>query len=221
MKKDSFLKQAEKYRRQGYSFNEISKKFGIAKSTISLWLRKVPLTENGKKRLKNIADNGRKKSVITNRRKREEIFRKIKNNCTVLRGNKYGKDDFKLFLAMLYWGEGSKTGTKVSFMNSDPEMIKTYLFLLRKAFIINENKLRLCIHVHSYHNENEIINFWSKTTAVKKDKIYIYRKENSGKNIKKDYKGCVSVNYCDVKIFKEILLIIERFIDKFLKCGLG
>jgi hypothetical protein len=217
MKKNFFLKQAEEYRKSGYSFNEISKMFRVSKSTASLWLRNVSLTKKGKERLKKLSDQGRKKSVITNKRKREEIFKIVEKNCTVLRGKKYGKNDFKLFLALLYWGEGSKTGRKVSFMNSDPLMIKTYLFLLRKAFAINENKLRLVIHIHSYHKEDEIIYFWSKITAVKKDKIYLYRKENSGKNIKKDYKGCVSVNYCDVNIFNEILLIIKRFSDKFLK----
>jgi transposase len=217
MKKKFFLKQAEGYRRQGYSFNEISRKFGIAKSTTSLWLRNIPLNESGKKRLKKISDNGRKKAVITNRRKREVILRKIKKYCTVLRGRKYVKDDFKLFLAMLYWGEGSKTGRKVSFMNSDPEMIRTYLFLLRNTFKIDENKLRLCIHLHSYHDENEVVDFWSRITGIKRDKIHIYRKENSGKNIKEGYRGCVSVNYCDVKIFKEILLIIKRFVNRFSK----
>jgi transcriptional regulator with XRE-family HTH domain len=221
MKKDIFCERAKEYRLKGYSFNEISKIFKISKSTASLWLRNIPLTEDGRKRLKKISDLGREKAISTNKRKREEILKKINSNCKVLRGREYGDNDLKLFLSLMYWGEGGKTGRRVSFMNSDPAMIKSYLFLFRKAFAINENKIKLLIHIHPYHDENELINFWSRTTGVVKDRIRIYRNKNSGKNIKKDYKGCVAVNYNDTKIFSEIDLIIKRFIYRFAKCGLS
>jgi transposase len=43
--------KAIELRKQGYSANEIVKKVGVAKGSISVWIRNVPLTGKGRKRL--------------------------------------------------------------------------------------------------------------------------------------------------------------------------
>jgi orotate phosphoribosyltransferase-like protein len=44
--------KAIKLRKNGYSLKEISEKLNIAKSTASVWLRNIKLTQKAKKRLK-------------------------------------------------------------------------------------------------------------------------------------------------------------------------
>lgn len=110
-----------------------------------------------------------------------------------------------MFLALLYWGEGGKTNNIFRFTNSDPEMIKSFSHLLRKSFIINEDKFRARLHLHEYHNREEMIIFWSEITGIEKNRFSIYNKPHTGINKKPGYRGCLTVNYGDVKYLKKFL----------------
>lgn len=46
MKPLSLKEKAINYRKQGYSYNIISEKLGLAKSTLSDWLREIPYKPN-------------------------------------------------------------------------------------------------------------------------------------------------------------------------------
>ena len=202
--------QARLLRQKGYSFRELSERFNIAKSTAGVWCRKEIVTEVGKRRLQKLGDDGRLRSVATIKYKQKLILDDIDKNCTVLKNKNYSIDEYKLFLALLYWGEGAKTENRVAFINSDPEMIKVYLWLFRNSFIINENKLRVIIHLHNYHNQEEMLNFWSDVTAIPKTNFSVYNKPNTGINKKPGYKGCLSIRYGDSRIIKEVFLIMKR-----------
>ena len=43
--------KAIQLRKSGYGYNEILKEIGVSKSTLSLWLRDIKLTDNQKKKL--------------------------------------------------------------------------------------------------------------------------------------------------------------------------
>jgi orotate phosphoribosyltransferase-like protein len=49
-KLSSIKKEAIRLRKKGRSYNEISKELGVAKSTLSLWLKGIPLTSEQRKR---------------------------------------------------------------------------------------------------------------------------------------------------------------------------
>ncbi len=208
--KEDIKEQARLLRQSGYSFREIGEKFGIAKSTAGLWCRKEIVTSEGLKRLKKLGDDGRLRSIETVKKKQKIILDDIDQNCTVLKNKNYSKDDYKLFLALLYWGEGAKTSKGVDFINSDPAMVKFYLWLFRNSFVVNEDKFRVRIHLHNYHNHAEMIDFWSGVTAIPKTNFSIYNKPNTGINKKPGYKGCLSIRYGDSRIIKEIFLILRR-----------
>lgn len=219
MKKE-IEKQAKKLRKEGYSFREISILFNISKSTASLWCRNEALDKQAKARIKRLGDIGREKGKLTAIKKRKAELMLIDKNCSVLNDRTYNINDYKLFLALLYWGEGGKTKNRFRFTNSDPKMMKSFLCLLRKAFFINEKKLYARIHLHEYHNQDEMINFWSSITGIEKNKLSVYNKPHTGINKKFGYKGCVTVSYGDSRIFKEIFIIINRFIKKTNNAGL-
>jgi transposase len=208
--KEDIKEQARLLRQNGYSFREISEKFGIAKSTAGLWCRKERVTSEGLKRLKKLGDDGRLRSIETIKEQQRVILENIDQNCTVLKNKNYSKDEYKLFLALLYWGEGAKTSNSVDFINSDPAMIKLYLWLFRNSFVINEDKFRVRIHLHNYHNQTEMIDFWSSITAIPKNHFSIYNKPNTGINKRPGYKGCLSIRYGDSRIIKEVFLIMKR-----------
>ena len=119
-------------RRSGFSFREISETLRISKSTASLWCRGEALNKKAKTRIKSLGDIGREKGKITAQNKRRNQLILIDKECKVLKNKVYDVNDCKLFLALLYWGEGGKTNNYFNFVNSDPEMIKSFLFLFRK-----------------------------------------------------------------------------------------
>ncbi len=206
-----FLKpKALLLRKQGHSFREISLILRISKSTASLWTSQEPLSQLAQKRIRELGELGRQRARKTNQRKRIKLWEEINKACPVLKNKAYGQDEYKIFLALLYWGEGAKTGYMVDFINSDQEMIRVYLFLLRKCFFIQESKLRVRLHLHEYHNQKEMISFWSKVCSIPKNQLSVYNKAHTGKNKKKDYKGCLSIRYGDSRILKEIFIIINR-----------
>ena len=199
-------------RRRGYSYREISEQLSVPRSTIRLWVQAELVSELGRQRLSNLIVLSQIKAKQVLLEKQKKYKNDLEIRCSVLKNkSKYTRDNLKLFLALMYWAEGSKTEKRLSFTNSDPEMISTYVKLLRASFNIKEEKISAVLHLHDYHNREEMINFWSKTIGIDKKRISIYNKEHSGLRKKEEYKGCISVRYSDYQIFDEMMLIIKRF----------
>jgi len=212
----NILKCAKQLRKDGYSFGEIAKKLHIAKSTAHLWVNKVELNEKALRELSKKRVYARLKALKVMKNIRESKRNKIKEQAIESTNKiKLNKDIKKLLCSFLYWGEGSKNTNALIFTNSDPIMIKAYLNLLRSSFILNENKFRGLVHIHEYHNENEIKNYWSKITRIPLNQFSkSYLKPHTGKNIREKYKGTISVSYYDYKIALELSFIYNWFADK-------
>lgn len=212
MSKIELKQKAIGLRGRGHSVKEIARSLNISLSTSSLWTKSLVLSDAAKKRIEQRQINARAKAAITNKLKKQERERRVVENCDVLRrSNKLTSEEAKIYLSLLYWGEGAKTGNRVTFMNSDPKLMASFIGLLRKGFAVNENKLQGVLHLHSYHDKQKMIDYWSVVTGIKKEKISIYLKKESGITKKEDYKGCFSFRYGDVSTMQEILLIIDRF----------
>ena len=215
MKHNLKLKErAISLRKKGFSFREISEILYISKSTASLWLRNIKLSASARQRISKLGVNGRNKGIETNRAKRETENDTIRNKVVKYFSNSIqSKIEPKIACALLYWGEGTKyDGNKsVSFMNADPEMIKYFLCVFRVAFELEEKKFRALIHLHEYHDIKKQIRFWSNITKIRINQFNkSYLKKNTGKNKKIGYPGCISIRYSDIKIYKELMFIIEK-----------
>lgn len=213
MKSDILKDKAGILRKKGLSFKEIGKKLKISKSTASLWLKNVELSRIAKDRIYKLGVDGRirgndsVKKRITN--EDEKILIKVRDNlnqCVLL------KNDLKLVCALLYWCEGGKTEkSQLTFINSDPKLIKYFINNFRKAFDVDEKRFRVLIHVHEYHNIEEQINFWSEITKISKSQFTKpYRKPNTGKRKRNDYRGCISIRYYGREIRQEMLFLIKE-----------
>ncbi len=208
-------------RKKGYSLNEISNKLGVSKSTASIWVKKINLDKNAKLRLEKRRKNGYSKSIKSNKIKKDKILNFVKQNAKLTIKNLKGfKQINKLLCAILYWCEGEKHCNSIRFTNSDPLLISTFLYLLRKSYELDEKKFRICLHLHDYHNETRQKNFWSKLTNIPLSQfIKVYKKTHAGKRIKKNYPGCASIRYHDYKIAKELNLIYQLFGKKHGRLG--
>lgn len=214
MKADVLQNKAVLLRKKGFSLREISGKLKISKSTASLWLRDVELLQNAKERINNLGISGRRKAQQTVRKRIASedgriisAVRKNVDKCTLL-----SRDDLKIICALLYWCEGGKTEkAQLTFINSDPKLVRYFVDTLRKAFDIDEKRFRVLMHVHGYHNIEKQIKFWSEITGISKEQFTKpYRKPNTGKRIKKNYQGCVSVRYYGREIRQEMMFLIKE-----------
>jgi hypothetical protein len=213
VKKKRLLELATKLRISGMSYKQIHMELGIAPSTASVWLKNVGFNNDAVKKLMQRQVAGRSKGWATLRRKKLERGEVAKLKAIeTLKSFILDKNVSKILCSFLYWGEGAKTEDHgVVMANSDPLMIRVFLYLLRSSFDINEQKLSGYLHLHSYHDIEVQKNFWSNVTGIPHDKIKIYLKKESGINKRAGYPGCIQIRYNSVELFKEISFLYKLF----------
>ena len=200
-------------RKKGYSIKEIAAKLHIAKSTSSVWLSNITLSNSAQKRLASRKILGQYKSIFIRKEARgkqkvilERASFKMLSTLTL------SKELIKLCCALIWWCEGNKNTTSLKFTNSDPTLISNFLYLLRTGFNINESKLRALVHIHQYHDDLVQKQFWSKITRIPLSQFHeSYKKPNTGKRYKENYPGCLALVYYDASVAKELEAIYNTF----------
>jgi len=155
------------------------------------------------------------------RRNRSEAIRYL--NITKFKKGKFkirqklsdSQEKLKIAGAMIYWGEGTKSGNSVTVSNSDPEIIKLFLKFLRKICGISEERLRVVIHRYPDQNENELKKYWIAVTKIPSSqfsKSFLHNKP-AGSYRRISQFGTISLRYSD----KELLNIINSWIKEYSK----
>ena len=211
-------KKAIEMRGRGYSLNEIADKLNVSKASVSLWVREVPLTPKAKGRINERRKIAREKvsNVIKNKTIEKE---KEADNFAEVIVEKLDNSELpaQLILAMIYWCEGNKSlKDSVFFTNSDPKLIRTFVGLLRKSFVLDEKKFRVCMHLHGYHKDVIQKKFWAEVTGIPESQfIKSYQKKHTSKQTNEGYQGCVQIRYYDVRIARKLLALARRFMLNF------
>ena len=210
----SMRREAVRLRKRGYSLKELSKRFGVVKSTIALWTEGVVMDKKAERRLLTVikrgqfvsARNKRAKTKATEDRYFKEAQEEIQSNPN------YNK----IICAMICWCEGGKNAKYgVAFTNSDPKLARMFLKLLRECFALDESKFHPCIHLHSYHLPEKQLDFWSKVTDIDKQQfIKPYLKSNTGKRIRKDYEGCISLRYFSNDLARRLMAVARAYLSQ-------
>ncbi len=206
--KDSDIIKARKLRRSSkYSFNQLQKITGIPATTLKRWCKDEP---------------GFGKSEILRLfylRKRQEIQQ---SELTMIPKDKIMPSHGKLLASFLYWCEGSKypASNALIFVNSDPLLMKVFITLLRKSFILDESKFSVRMQIHTTHNYEKVKQYWSNILNISKLRFIkptITEKKN-GKH-RKNYLGTCSLKYQDYKLQLKLVGIYDYFsknINKYL-----
>ncbi|OGE30397.1 hypothetical protein A2631_01335 [Candidatus Daviesbacteria bacterium RIFCSPHIGHO2_01_FULL_44_29] len=208
-------------RKLGYSINEISNLLKIAKSTSSNWLSSIGLDDQALARLAERKVLGQHKANVTKQTKRQKVLEGFLQRAgEMLEGISLDTNLSKLLCSFLFWAEGEKNVSYVTFVNSDPKMVSLFLLTLRKGFSLEEHKFRALVHIHEYHSDKEIKEFWSQITKIPLSQFTkSYLKPHTGKNTRSGYKGSISVRYYDYKIALELNSIYNTFSKKYTGVG--
>lgn len=207
--------KAIELRKKGESIKDIALILGVAKSSVSVWVRKVELT---KRQLTKLSYKGVSKELIEKRRatrlfneeaKREKVMLFAEKDIT-----KITKHELRLVGLCLYWGEGGKTNHGVARVsNSDPAIIKVMMRFFREICLVKERAFRGHIHTYSHLNAQEAEKYWSLVSGIPHDQFYkSYIKPSVGSQGKKDKLpyGTFDIYVCNTKLFLQIMGQIRK-----------
>lgn len=207
-------KLAIKLREKGFSLNEIKQKLEISKSSASLWVRDIILTNRQQQRL---SERGIKKEIIEKRRKtrleRENARRQIIIDDAKKEINKLSATELKLIGIALYWAEGAKTlRSGVQFANSDPRMVQLMMQFFKNYCEIPETKFRGHIYLHPRLNAQRAKKYWHNISGIPLNQFYkTSQQQSKASKRKKDSLpfGTFVIQICNTELFLKIKGWIE------------
>lgn len=186
-------------RRKGMSYSQIKKYLRVSKSSLSLWLRDLPLSDS---RIRELRDHNQERIEHyrnTMARKRRDrrivVYKKMRKEIGGL-----SKREFFIAGLFLYWAEGTKADPyTVTFTNTDPAMAVCFLHWLTKLGI-NKDRIKIYLHLYSDMNVRKEIDFWSQRLGIS---LSAFRKPYIKKSVflkRKNYKGRFGHGTCNIYV---------------------
>jgi hypothetical protein len=125
------------------------------------------------------------------------------------------KDSFLFGLGLgLYWGEGTKrNSTAVRLGNTDPDLIRVFLFFLRKFYNINNSRLRFAIQIFTDMDQKKEEKFWQKILGVNAKQFYktiITHSGSIGTYREKSKHGVLTIYFGNKKLRDILIGEIEK-----------
>ena len=176
-------------REEGAAINEIAQRVGVSKSSVSLWVRDIELTDGQRLALRdrNPAYNRQLSgwTKLAERRRAERITYQDD-------GRRRARVHDPGFVAgcMLYWAEGSKGRNQLQFSNADPVMARFFVDFLKTYFGLSGAEIRITCHLYADHLEKqiEIEQHWLDALglppeSLRKSVVNVYSKYSKRKRV--------------------------------------
>ena len=195
--------KAIELRKKGLSYREILEEIPVAKSSLSLWLRSVGLSQTQKQRLTDKKRASALRGAQSRKTTRVALTKEIKDSARNEIG-KLSKRELWLIGVALYWAEGSKEkdrrSAKVLFSNSDPYMARVFLKFLLEALELPKERVsfNIVLHENNKHRIEDVNNYWLAHTGFSKQNFgNMYFKKNiihtKRKNVGENYFGLLRI----------------------------
>ncbi|MFD4539825.1 hypothetical protein [Streptomyces bauhiniae] len=197
--KDDLREEARELRRQGHTYDQIEAALGCSRSSVSLWVRDLPKPE--RKRTPEEASAIARKDWEEKLRIRDEERRRTKDEAKRAVGALSERELFLVGVG-LYWAEGAKDKPydrreNVTFVNSDPDMITTFLAWL-DLLGVDRERLRFTVMIHETADVPGAERYWSE--LVEADRSAFHKtslKKHNPKTVRRNtgdaYRGCLVI----------------------------
>jgi hypothetical protein len=159
-------------REEGRSIRDIQRLLGVSKSSVSLWVRDIELTQEQHQALRdgNPAYNRQlsgRTVFVARCRERRRVWQE-EGRTAARRG-----ESFHAAGAMLYWAEGAKSRNTVDICNSDADVLRFFLSFLRVYFDVPNDKIRIHCNLFADHLEKqrEVEQFWLDVLELPDDRL--------------------------------------------------
>lgn len=154
------IEKVKSLRSQGYSLPEISALTQVPKTTVYRYIKGVTVLPEF------LVMWGGKRGGSKKRKVKKEMEALKKGQALV---QTLSKKEKMLYTAALYWAEGSKKDFGLS--NTDPELIKVYITILRDVFGISNDRLRVSLRLYEDLDKETCLSFWEKIVGIPKEKF--------------------------------------------------
>jgi len=207
--------RAIKLRKKGMSYSMIKNELGISKSTLSGWLKDMPLSRERIKELRHgDAQIERTRQTKLNKKivRKQFAFKRVSRDIESSKNIKFISGFY------LYWGEGTKTAEyTVSLTNSDPSMVRCFVEWLT-ILQIEKRDMRVKLHVYNDQDELKLKRFWSDALEIpikNFNKSYVKDSNSDRKTYKGTFPyGTFVVAYHDRDTREYVLAGIEYLREK-------
>jgi hypothetical protein len=222
MAKRELHARAIEMRRKGLSYSHIKRELGVSKSSLSLWLREVPLSESQILKLHTKTEAQIERCRASKARKRSDRLQEVRARAEQTLG-KLSKRELLLCGYFLYWGEGSKTQIlTTSLSNTDPAALvffKSWLELMG----VPEAKMRVRLQLYADMNPEEEVRYWSDVLSLPRSSFmnpYIKTSSRVGLSYKQRFThGTCNLLCHDRDIGERVHTSLEIIRDRFIAPG--
>lgn len=195
--------QARELRAQSWTLQAIADELGVAKASVSVWVRDVDFVPKPRNR-----GHANQKPHPLHLAKLAEIER-----CRVEAEEWIGtlsERDLTMFALALYAGEGSKGGGSVVFANSDPVLMRVFVTWFRRAFDLDESRLRVKMYLHADLDLDAAVAHWSALLGVPPSQFNKPYRAVADATMRhnRHVMGCVSIVYHSRSIHRRVMAMI-------------
>lgn len=164
---------------------EIARHLGVAPSSVSLWVRDVPLSAAQRHAL---AARIREGPLVSGERSRQRGL--VRRGAFQDEGRRLARERGWPYAAgcMLYWAEGSKSRNHVQIVNSDPALLAYFARFLREQFSVKAEEMVIHCNLFADHldRQHAVERFWLETlhlppTQLRKSTVNRYSKYSQKK----------------------------------------
>jgi hypothetical protein len=196
--------KARLMRAESRTLQDIADTLGVAKSSVSRWVRDVPFVPGPRQ-------------PSPNRRPHPQHLAKLAeiadcNRAGIERLGVLSDDAFLAVGVALYAGEGAKGSLVFANMNAD--MIRLFCAWLRRYFDIDESRLRVRVYLHEGLDLDAAESFWSEVIAVSRSQFrapYRAKADPTMRLTKHEY-GCAYVGYYCSRTHREVMGLVRALL---------
>jgi predicted transcriptional regulator len=198
--------RARAMRARNMTLQDIATELGVAKSSVSRWVRDVPFTPSkrrtGPQRRPHPAHEAKLAQIAALNAEGIERIGTLSDAAFLAAG------------VALYAGEGSKTEGCVRFANSDPAMIRFFCAWLRRFFEVDESRLRARVYLHEGLDLDAAQAHWSEVAGIplgQFNKPYRAEPDPSIRRNKHEY-GCFYVDYGCSRTHRQVMGLVRALL---------
>jgi len=193
-------------RAAAWTLADIAAELGVAKSSVSLWVRDVDFEPQPRKAARSRAPNRLQLA------KAEEI--EALRLAGRERVGQLTEREFLMAGVALYAGEGSKTDGDVKVANTNPAIISFYCSWLRTFFAVDESRLRVQLYLHQGLDLDVANTFWSELTAIPTAQFHAPYRAVADPAIKqaKHSMGCPAVRYSCTRTHRTVMGLVDALL---------
>ncbi len=202
-------------RAEGCSVKEIAGTLGVARSSVSVWVRDIAL---GPDQRAILIYRSRLGPIIAGELKAQRA-RNVRRGYQD-EGRRLARERAGTYAAgcMLYWAEGDKCRNAVRISNADPEVLVFFRRFLDEQFAVAAEKVTISCNLFADHvdHQREIENYWLErlclpASRLRKSMVNIYSKHSQKKRTNKLPYGTCKLAVHSTRIVQTIYGSIQEY----------